>query len=209
MRKVSSVRLIVRQNNTSMAELLKGVDLALPLVKSILHNFKIIYYDGKSAVLCLSGWPCSNHLIEVWPVNLPFIALVIIMILLCSLDSTDLKLMLNQHLHKSSGIEVYGHRRLLLLWLKLFYNLGLPAWAGDWTHSLISQFSIRWLWPLSHGDALVSCETWETALVIFMSLSDWSFFTIWGCQHGLKIEPTALNLNSQSGGYDLSAMAMP
>jgi len=66
----------------------------------------------------------------------------------------------NQHLYKSPAIEVYGHSRLLLPWLRV------PCWflfqsrvekllaraAGDWTCNLRSYFSVRCLWPLSHGD---------------------------------------------------------
>jgi len=68
--------------------------------------------------------------------------------------------MLDQHLFKSPAKEVYGHCRLLLPWLRVpslfFWQLRvekLLAWAaGDWTHNLKSLFSVRCLWPLSHGN---------------------------------------------------------
>jgi len=62
-------------------------------------------------------------------------------------------LMSNQHLYKSPAIEIYGHCRLLLPWLRLpcwfFLQSGeekLLAWeSGDWTHNLRSLFSVRCL----------------------------------------------------------------
>jgi len=52
-------------------------------------------------------------------------------------------LMRDQHLYKSPAIDVYGHCRLLLPWLRVscwfFLQSGvekLLAWvAGDWTHN--------------------------------------------------------------------------
>jgi len=64
----------------------------------------------------------------------------------------------DQRLFKSLAMEVYGHCKLFLPWLRvtswwIFLQSGvekLLAWAaGDWTHNLRSLFSVRCLWPLS------------------------------------------------------------
>jgi len=70
-------------------------------------------------------------------------------------------LICNQHLYKSPAIEVYGHCRLLLPWLRV------PCWFFC-------------------NQGLKNC---------------------WHGRPGIEPTTTTLDLSSQSGAYDLSAMA--
>jgi len=99
----------------------------------------------------------------------------------------------DQHLNKSPAIEVYGHCRLQLPWLRVpgWFFFAIRGWKiagmGCWglnRQPFRSLFSVSCLWPLSHGNP------WAEKLL------SW-----------LRIEIITLDLSFQSGTFDHSAMA--